>query len=111
MREPIQQGSSQPLRSEGFGPFVERQVAGDQRGAAFIAAAEDLEQQFGSGLGQRHEAQFVDDQHFDRSLDAVPQVACRQMVVLGIKDLSWLPKTPAFERILHLQTTENKTSQ
>lgn len=37
-----------------------RQVAGDQRGAAFVAAAENLEQKFGSGLGQWHEAPFVD---------------------------------------------------
>ena len=65
MREPVQQCSRQPLGSECFGPFVERQVAGDQRGAALIAAAEDLEQQFGSGLGQRHEAQFVDDQKLE----------------------------------------------
>jgi hypothetical protein len=51
MGEPVQQGSRQPLGSERFCPFVEWQVAGDQRRAALVAAAEDLEQQFGTGLG------------------------------------------------------------
>ena len=44
MGEPVQQGACQPFGSERFGPFVERQVAGDQRGAALVAAAENLEQ-------------------------------------------------------------------
>ena len=62
MREPVQQGSRQPLGAERFCPFVERQIAGHQRGATLIAPAEDLGQQFGAGLGRRHEAQFADDQ-------------------------------------------------
>ena len=65
MSEPVQQSPRQPLGSECFGPFVERQVAGDQRGAAFVAAAEDLEQQFGPGLGKRHETQLVNEQQFE----------------------------------------------
>ena len=32
--------------------------------AAFVALAEHLEEQFGAGLGQRHEAQFIDDEQF-----------------------------------------------
>ena len=51
--EPVQQGSRQPLGSEGLGPFVERKVAGHQRGAAFVSSAEDLKQQLGPGLGVR----------------------------------------------------------
>src|SRR5271170_6268738 len=42
MGEPIQQRSGQPFRSESLGPFVERQIAGHQRGTAFVAPAEDL---------------------------------------------------------------------
>ena len=48
MGQSVQQGAGQPLRSESLGPFVERQVAGDQRGAALVAPAEDFKQQFGS---------------------------------------------------------------
>ena len=49
--ETIQQGSGQPLRSEGLRPFVERQVAGHHGGAAFVAPAEDLKQQLRPSLG------------------------------------------------------------
>jgi hypothetical protein len=65
MGEPVQQGPRQPLGSEGLGPFVERKVAGHQRGAAFVSSAEDLKQQLGPGLGKWHEAQFVDDQQLE----------------------------------------------
>ena len=64
MGEPVQQGSCQTFGAEHFGPFVERKVAGQQGGALFVALAEHLEQKFGSGFGQRHEAQLVDDQQF-----------------------------------------------
>ena len=50
MGEPIQQRAGQPLRSESLGPFVERQITGHQRGAAFIAPAEDLKQELRPGL-------------------------------------------------------------
>jgi hypothetical protein len=46
MGEAIEQRAREPLRSEDRGPFVEWQVAGHQRGAAFIALAEHLEEQF-----------------------------------------------------------------
>ena len=49
--ETIQQGSGQPLRSEGLRPFVERQVAGHHGGAALVAPAEDLKQQLRPSLG------------------------------------------------------------
>ena len=59
--EAVQQRSGETLRSEDFGPFVERQIGGDQDGASLVALAEDLEQQFRPGGGQGHGAQFVDD--------------------------------------------------
>ena len=45
MGEPVQQRPRQPFGSEGLGPFVERKVAGHQRGTAFVSSAEDLKQQ------------------------------------------------------------------
>ena len=50
------------LGAEHLGPFVERQVRGPQGRAALVALAEDLEQQLGAGLGQRHVAELVNDQ-------------------------------------------------
>jgi len=37
MGEPVEQGAGEPFWAEYGSPFIERQVAGDQRGATFIA--------------------------------------------------------------------------
>ena len=52
----------QALGAEGLGPFVEREVGGDERGAPLVVLRDLLEQKLGAGLAQRHEAQLVDDQ-------------------------------------------------
>ena len=57
-------GAGEPLGAEDFGPLVEGQVAGDQRGVAFISLTDGLEEQLGTGFRQRQIAQFVDDQEF-----------------------------------------------
>ena len=46
----IEQRAGQTLGSQGFGPFVERQIAGDQGGTALIALRDQLEQQLRAGL-------------------------------------------------------------
>lgn len=51
--------AGQELRSKDIRPF-EGQVAGDQDLCAFMAPGEDVEEEFGPGLGQRHEAEFAD---------------------------------------------------
>ena len=50
------------LGVEHLGPFVEWQIDGDKRPATLVALADHLEQELGTGLGKRHEAEFVDDQ-------------------------------------------------
>jgi hypothetical protein len=60
--QPVEQRAGQPLGPEHAGPFFEWQVGGDDRRAALMALAEDLEQQLRSGLRKRHVAQFVNDQ-------------------------------------------------
>ena len=60
--EPVQQRAGQSLRPEHRGPLIEGQVGGDQDGAALVALAEDLEEEFRPGGGQGDEAQFVNDQ-------------------------------------------------
>ena len=49
--EAVQQRSGETLRSEDLGPFVERQVGGDQDGAPLVALADDLEEEFRPGGG------------------------------------------------------------
>ena len=43
-------------------PLVEGQVGGDADRSSLTALAEDLEGQLCAGLGQRDEAEFVDDE-------------------------------------------------
>jgi len=52
--ESIQQRAGHPFRAEDFRPFLKRQVTGHQRRAAFVALAEDPEEQLGARLGQRY---------------------------------------------------------
>jgi hypothetical protein len=58
----VENGAGEALRAEDLGPFVEGQVRGDDDRAALVALGDDLEEQLGAGLAERHEAEFVDDQ-------------------------------------------------
>src|SRR6201987_6152184 len=58
----VEQRTGQPLGPEHAGPFVERQIAGDDGGAALVALAEDLKQQLGAGRRQGYIAEPIDDQ-------------------------------------------------
>ena len=63
--EAVQQCPGEPFRAKDLGPLVEGQVGGHQDGASLVALAEDLEEQFRAGGGQRHEAQLVDDEQIE----------------------------------------------
>src|ERR1700758_2821754 len=60
--QPIEQRAGQPLGPEHAGPLVERQIAGDEGGAAPITLAEDLEHELRSSRRQGHIAEIIDDQ-------------------------------------------------
>ena len=60
--EAIEERSGKPFRAKDLGPLVEWQVGCHQDRSSFVSLAEYLKEQLGPGLGQRHEAQFVDDQ-------------------------------------------------
>ena len=60
--KPVQQCAGEPFGAKDFGPLFEGKIAGYQRRSAFIALAKGLEEQLGAGLGQRDEAQFIDDE-------------------------------------------------
>ena len=63
--ETIEEGSGKPFRAKDLGPLVEGQVGCHQDRSSFVSLAEYLEEQLGPGLGQWHEAQFVDDQQLE----------------------------------------------
>jgi hypothetical protein len=59
MREAIEQCAGESFRAEDRGPLIEWQIAGDKRGATFIALAEHLEEQFRTNGGERHVSALV----------------------------------------------------
>ncbi len=64
MGQPVEERPGQALGSEGFRPFIEGQVARDQRSPALVALRDQLEEQLRPDFGEWNEAQFVDDQQF-----------------------------------------------
>src|SRR6267378_7636363 len=60
--QPVEQRAGQPLGAEHAGPLVERQIAGDEGGAALVSLAEDLEQELRAGRRQGHVAELIDNQ-------------------------------------------------
>lgn len=62
VREAVEQRSGETFGAEDLGPLGERQVRGQHGEATLVALAEHLKEQLGSGLRQRHEAEFIDDE-------------------------------------------------
>ena len=62
MGEAIEQGSGEPFTSQDLGPFLKREVGGDNQAGAFVSPADHFKQQFGPGLAERRIARFVQDQ-------------------------------------------------
>src|SRR5882757_4552041 len=81
----VEQRTGQPLGPEHAGPLVERQIAGDDGGAALVALAEDLEQQLAAGRRQRDIAEFIDDQQLVTSQLALQ--AQQALLVSGLDQL------------------------
>ena len=65
MGEPIKQCAGESLRTKDFRPFLESQVSGHHQAMMLIGPADDLEEQFGSRLGERNVSQFIDDQEME----------------------------------------------
>ena len=61
----VEQRAGEALAGEDRGPFLEGQVRGDDCGAVFVAAVEDVEKQLASALREGHVSEFVDDQPAD----------------------------------------------
>src|SRR3546814_11540694 len=52
MCEAVEERAGEAFGSDDLGPLIEGQVCGDEGGAALVALGEDLEEEFGAGLGQ-----------------------------------------------------------
>ncbi len=61
--EAVEEALLKPLGAEHLGPDSSNgRLVVTSRRAPLVALSEHLEQELGTGLGQRHEAEFVDDQ-------------------------------------------------
>ena len=56
----VEQGPGHPFVAQDFGPLLEGQVAGEDEALAFVGATDDIEEQFGPGLGERYIAKLVE---------------------------------------------------
>lgn len=62
VRQAVQQGGCHAFALEDLAPVAERQVAGQQQTAAFIAVSKDLKQQLCTAATERQISQFIHDQ-------------------------------------------------
>lgn len=61
--EAVEQRGGPFVVAEDLDPLREREVGGDDRGAAFVPVGKQLEEQFAAGSFEGHEANLVNDQH------------------------------------------------
>ena len=64
--QPVEQRAGQSFGGEDTGPFLERQVRGDDSRTAFMSLAECFEEKLSTSPGKRHVTEFIDDQQLDR---------------------------------------------
>ena len=65
MGEAVAQRAGETLIADDAGPLIERQVRRDDGRAAFMALAEDFEEQLRAGLREQRIAELVDDEQLD----------------------------------------------
>ena len=65
VQEPVQDADGGGLLGKEAAPFFERPVRADGQGSAFVGAGDEPEQQLCSGVVERGEAQFVEDDQVD----------------------------------------------
>ena len=84
--EAVEEGGGQLLIAEDLDPLGEREVGGDDRGAALVAVGDQVEEQFAAGPVGGDEAQLVDDQQGDAQ---VALVGARDGAVPADQDLGF----------------------
>jgi hypothetical protein len=66
----VDDGLREPGVGEHLGPLAERQVGGGDQRSAFVALADDLEDEFGGTVGEGQVAKFVEDEKLDAGVAA-----------------------------------------
>jgi len=61
VQEPVEDAGGGGVFGQEPAPLFERPVRGDRRGAAFVGAGDEPEQQLSAGVVQRRETDLVDD--------------------------------------------------
>ena len=62
MCEPIQEGAGETFGAKDLGPLLEGEVGGEHEALLLVGSTDDLEEEFGAGLGERHIAQLIEEQ-------------------------------------------------
>ena len=62
VRQAVQQGRCHAFALKDLAPVAERQVAGQQQTAAFVAICENLKQQLCTAAAERQVSEFIHDQ-------------------------------------------------
>ena len=110
--QPIEQRAGQPLGPEHAGPLVERQITGDEDGAALVTLAEDLKQKLCAGRRQGHIAELIgysakhrcDDDAIDSPVSWQIAKASTAGFITGIGGILTLPiAIPANLGVLYIQ--------
>ena len=65
MGEAIQESAGEPFGAQHLDPVLERQIGCDDEAGALVSAADDIEEQFGTGLGEWDVAEFVEDEQIE----------------------------------------------
>ena len=65
MSEPVQQRTGESLGAKDLGPFLKGQVSGHHEAVMLIGPADNLKEQFGSGLGEGNISEFINDQEME----------------------------------------------
>jgi len=63
--DPVQKGSGESLGAKDLRPFFEGQVCGQHEAMMLIGLADDLEEQFGSCLGEGNISEFINHQEME----------------------------------------------
>jgi hypothetical protein len=86
VEEPVEQADGGGVLGQETAPLVEGPVAGDAQGAAFVGGRDDAEQQLGSGVIERGEPDFVDEDQVvaEQGVDDPADAVVGQAAVEGL---------------------------
>ena len=84
VREPVEQGRHHFWIAEDARPFAESEIGGDEDRGAHIEAADEMEEQLASGLGEGEMPEFAEDDEVEAS-EMIGDPALSPCSGLGLK--------------------------